>query len=267
MRISLRGKGSSGNYWDRPKFCPCRGNAAKITKGCNLRMLFRRGTVSGALALALAVESAFSAPAGTGEAARQPEQSAPALIQMRIIEGDGAVHTIGTRSSQPLVLFLSDESGRAVIGASVAARLPDEGPSGTFLNGLRSEIAITGPDGRVAIRGIQWGRLPGSVQIRITASMRDARAGIVSTQYVSEPAGSFPKRTADSGSPARPPARMEPPSRSKWLLFATLVGAAAAGGVVAAANSGGRSAPNAPPASSQPPISIGNPSISIGSRP
>ena len=65
----------------------------------------------------------------------------PALLQIRIIEGEGAVHTVGTRASQALVLRITDESGRPVPGASVSFRLPDEGPSGTFQTGLRTEVA------------------------------------------------------------------------------------------------------------------------------
>jgi hypothetical protein len=209
------------------------------------------------LALVLAAWLAF--PAHLAGA----QQSGPALLQIRILDGDGAVHTAGTRSSQPLVIFVSDESGRAVPAAAVSIRLPEEGPSGVFLTGLRTEVLLTADDGRVTVHGIQWNRLPGPAQIRITASKGDARAGIVSTQSLTAPAGATPRRE----SPSAPPPVAAPSSRSKWLLLAALIGGAAAGGVAAAAR-GPRSSPSAAPsppaAASVPTVGIGSPSITIG---
>ena len=148
-------------------------------------------------------------------------------------------------------------------------RLPEDGPSGLFANGMKTDIALTGVDGRVAIRGVQWARVAGPVQIRITANKGEARAGILSTQYVTEPAGSAQRRAVqEPAHGTRPPARVEPPSRSKWILLTALIGGAAAGGVAAAAR-GGRTAPGAPPAAvsaavTLPSATIGVPSIAVG---
>jgi hypothetical protein len=70
--------------------------------------------------------------------------------------------------------------------AAVSFRLPDEGASGTFNSGLRTEIVTTGPDGRATVWGMQWNKTPGPVEIRVTANKEQARAGIVSTQYLSD---------------------------------------------------------------------------------
>jgi hypothetical protein len=184
-----------------------------------------------------------------------------------VLEGEGAIHTAGTRSNQPIVVFLTDEAGLPVEGASVSVRLPDESPTGLFASGIRTEIALTGADGRIVIRGIQWARAAGPVQLRITASKGGARAGILSTQYITEPSGGQPRRGPDpAGGGARPPARIEQPSRSKWILLAALIGGAAAGGVAAAAHGGRSNAGGSvsPPANTQPGAVIGVPNISVG---
>jgi hypothetical protein len=190
----------------------------------------------------------------------------PALLQIRVIEGEGAVHTISTRASQPLVVRITDESGRPVPGASVSFRLPEEGPSGLFATGLRTELAVSGPDGRVAVRGIEWNRAVGPLQIRITASKGAARSGTVSAQYLTEPAAAA-KRTQEPVQTVLPQIKIGP-ARRKWAVLAALIGGAAAGGVAAAANRGTRApaAPGAPPpaAATLPSVSIGPPSIAIG---
>jgi hypothetical protein len=209
-----------------------------------------RRAVAGALAACFAAHSALFG-------------QDPALLQIRVIEGEGAVHTVGAKASQPLVVRITDESGRPVPGASVSFRLPDEGPSGTFMTGLRTEVAPAGPDGKVAIRGIEWNRISGPVQIRITANKGEARSGTVSSQYLTEPAA-VAKRTQEPTQTVLPQIKIGP-SKSKWTVLAVLIGGAAAGGVAAAANRGSR-APGAPPpaAVTQPSVSIGPPSIAIG---
>ena len=222
----------------------------------------RRRAVAFLLSLGLAVQVAYPAPPVPADGGQVQTDTAPAILRIRVLEGEGSIHTAGTRSNQPVIVFLSDEAGRPVEGASVSVRLPDEAPTGVFANGMRTDIALTGPDGRVAIRGIQWARAAGPVQLRITANKGEARAGILSTQYVTEPAG---VRAAPVRERERPPAQIEHPSRSKLILLAALIGGAAAGGVAAVSARGGRATPSAPPvAVTQPATTIGSPTITIG---
>lgn len=233
-------------------------------------MHFRRRAVAFLLSLGVTAQVAYPAPPVPADGGQVQSELAPAILRIRVLEGEGSIHTAGTRSNQAIVISLTDEAGRPVEAASVNVRLPDDGPTGAFANGMRTDIALTGPDGRVVIRGIQWARLAGPVQLRITASKGEARAGILSTQYVTEPSGASQRRANPDTAkePARVPARIEPPSRSKWILLAALIGGAAAGGVAAAAR-GGRTAPGAPPTVTPPAVttptaSIGAPTISIG---
>jgi len=232
-------------------------------------MHYRRSAGAVLLSLGLGLHVAYSAPPVSAGGGQAQNDSAPAILRISVREGEGLIHTAGTRSNQAIVILVADETGRPVEGASVSIRLPEEGPTGLFATGMRTEIAVTGPDGRVSIRGIQWARVAGPTQLQITANKGEARAGAHSTQYIAEPSGGQARRGADpASSPARAPARIESPSRSKWILVAALIGGAAAGGVAAAANRGS-SAPGAPPSSAPPAItaptvSIGGPIISVG---
>jgi hypothetical protein len=231
-------------------------------------MTFWRSAVAGALTLCLTAPFAYSDPPANADGGQNTAVTGPALLRIRIAEGEGAVHTVGTRANQPILLFVSDETGRPVEHATVSIRLPEEGASGLFVNGLRTDVILSGADGRVVLRGIQWNQTPGPVQLRITASKGDARAGTVSTQYLTEPAA---LKTARSSEPVRGNPRVEG-SRSKWVLVAALVGAAAAGGMVAAVRGGsGSPSPVAPPPAAitappipQPVLSIGAPIVVIG---
>ena len=174
-----------------------------------------------------------------------------AILQIQIIEGEGAIHPPGSKSPRPLTVEITDETGKPVPGAAVSFHLPDGGPGGMFVNGLRTEVATTDSRGRAALRGLHVNRTPGKFQIRIVASKEQARAGAVSSQYVAELAGG-----ASSTAAAR-----AVHGRGKWIALAALAG----GGAVAAILASGRSSSPAPsPATpAAPALTIGAPSISV----
>jgi len=173
-----------------------------------------------------------------------------AILQIQIIEGEGAMHPPGSKSPRPLTVEITDETGKPVPGAAVSFHLPEDGPGGMFVNGLRTEVATTDSRGRAALRGLQVNRTPGKFQIRIVASKEQARAGAVSSQYVAELAGGA------SSTPAR-----AVHGHGKWIALAALAG----GGAVAAILASGRSSSPAPsPATpAAPALTIGAPSISV----
>src|SRR5947209_13567833 len=76
-----------------------------------------------------------------------------AILQIQLVEGDGAVHAPGSRSARPLIVEITDETGKPVPGAAVSFHLPEEGPGGAFANGLQTEVAVTDAQGRVALHG------------------------------------------------------------------------------------------------------------------
>ena len=174
------------------------------------------------------------------------------IVQLRVVEGDGVTYRTGVRATRGITVLVTDEAGRPLDMASVSFRLPDQGASGTFSSGLRTEVVTTGPDGRASVWGMQWNKTPGTVQIRIAAIKEQARAGLISTQFLS-----------DSAAPTAGGEGVFTASHKghKWLWIGGIAALAAGGAGYAMLRSQGS------PTSSNPAVvglSIGAPSIVVG---
>ncbi len=172
------------------------------------------------------------------------------VLEIRTLEGEGAVQPAGRRVAAPLSVLVTDEIGRPVEGAAVTFRLPEEGPGGVFANGLKTEVMRTGPDGRATVQEIRWNRIVGPVRIRVTAVQGEARAGTIVHQYISPSA------------PARDAAKaLRYSSGRRWVkLAAVAAGAAALGFTIGYA----RDSRGASVATPVPPVRIGTPVIVVG---
>jgi hypothetical protein len=106
------------------------------------------------------------------------------ILQIKVLEGDGLVHSAGSKASRCVTVQVSDEIGKPVSGVSVSFRLPDEGPGGLFRNGLRTEVVTTGPDGLASVKGMRWNTQTGPFELRVVAAKDRARAGILVPQYL-----------------------------------------------------------------------------------
>ena len=178
---------------------------------------------------------------------------AAAIIQLRVLEGEGAVYAAGSRATRGITVQVTDETGQPVEAAAVSFRLPDDGPGGTFGTGLRTEIVTTKADGRATVWGMQWNRTTGPLEVRITAAKDLTRAGIVVSQYLSD------KVAAGSGGKGEFHASH---SYRKWLLIGAAVGGAALGGLAL----GGRKTQTSAAANTPLPPVIGPPVIVIGKK-
>lgn len=178
----------------------------------------------------------------------------PAILQIHVLEGEGVAYPLGGRATRGVTVQVTDETGKPVEGASISFRLPEEGPSGTFSNGSRAEIATTKVDGKAAAWGMQWNRTEGSFEIRITAVKGQARAGTVCAIYLALP-------TTTAAAAAEGGSSFKVAKSHKWLWIALAV-AGAAGAVVAVTALGGKS--TAPPGPTVTPTTIGIPGIVIG---
>jgi hypothetical protein len=174
----------------------------------------------------------------------------PAILQIRVVEGEGVAYSLGGRATRGVTVQVTNETGKPIEGVSVSFRLPDEGPSGAFSNGSRTEIATTRPDGKASAWGMQWNKIEGPFEIRITAVKGQARAGTVCPVYLS-------KATTESNSPT--PVKIS--SSHKWLWIGLAVAGGAGVAVAAAALGGKTSAPIGPTVT---PTTIGAPTITIG---
>ena len=201
-----------------------------------------------------------------------PSDNSTVILQIRILEGEGGVHAAGTRSIRPLSVQITDETGKPVAGAAVSFRLPEQGASGIFGNGLRSELVTSNSEGRAVAWGIEWGKVAGPIEMRITAAKGEARAGTVTPLYINEGSASQVTRKAQAEA-AHQAATATPKSRLKWITLTALIAGAAAGGVAAATGASKAPAALAPgslqsvPAASpttQPTFTLGAPTLTVG---
>ena len=176
--------------------------------------------------------------------------NASVIVQLKIVDGEGAVYQTGSHAARGLTVLVTDETGKPVSNAAVSFKLPDEGSSGVFGSGLRTQVVTTGADGRATVLGMQWNKTPGPVEIHITAVKDQARAGLISTIYLNDTAS--PKAGGEGTFTTHK-------SHSKWLLIGAIAGGAAAAGLAL-----GRSHSTTAPTSLSISTSIGTPSIIVG---
>ncbi|HBY64678.1 MAG TPA: hypothetical protein DEH78_33070, partial [Solibacterales bacterium] len=185
-----------------------------------------------------------------------------AVLQIRVLEGEGASFAAGSKSARLLTVQVSDETGKPIPAVAVSFRLPDEGPTGLFSSGLRTEVVITAGDGRASVFGVQWNKLTGPLQLRVTAARGGTRAGLLVPLYLAPP-------SPGGSSSSKPVSQKRSGGRGKAIALTILV--AAAGGGAAVGLSRARSAAAAPAPVPLPPgastaagPTVGNPSITVG---
>jgi len=197
-----------------------------------------------------------------------PASGQVAVLHIQVIEGEGAVHTPGSRSLRPLTVEITSETGQPVEGAAVSFHLPEEGPGGTFGNQLRTDVVITDAKGRASLRGLQLNHASGPFQIRIVAAKEQAHAGAVSSQYIAEPKSG--RVSTSLSAPAATAAATGTPTASrsalKWIVMAVAAGGAAAAVALLAGKSGAGSTPAASTAATAVAVAptIGTPTITVG---
>jgi hypothetical protein len=178
--------------------------------------------------------------------------TAPALT-VRVVEGESAVYTAGSRATRGVTVLVTDAEGKPVEGATVSFTLPASGPGGVFATGSRMEIAMTRADGRAEAWGMQWNRTPGAFAIRITAAKGQARAAIVNLQTLA-PAD----RAAASGQVNRGA------GNHKLLWIAVAAAGAVVAGVAGAGLAKASAAGAAGSTSASSATQIGAPTIVLG---
>jgi hypothetical protein len=174
-----------------------------------------------------------------------------AILNIRVVEGEGMVYATGSRATRGLTVEVTDERGRAVPDAAVSFRLPEQGASGTFSSGARTEVVTTRQDGRASVWGMKWNHTPGALEIRITAAKDGVRAGLVSTQHLSKPSDMTTEGTGVGRG------RLS----SRLLVLGLAVAGAAGGGLALGMSRGARSSPAA---AATVPLSVGPPSVIVG---
>ncbi len=187
------------------------------------------------------------------------------LIQIRVLEGEGAVSIAGAKATRPVTVQIIDETGKPVSGAGVTFRLPEESPTGFFDTGLKSEIQITSADGRASAWGVVWGEAAGPVKIRVTATKDVARAGIIVAQFITASATAAVGVVAAKPVILNQPVAAPPKKSNRWWVVGLAGGGAIAAGILSGrSGAGAASAPSNPTVPPVPVISIGQPTITVG---
>lgn len=100
-------------------------------------------------------------------------------LKIRPSDGLQLQQSLLANQKRSIIIVVEDSTGAPIPKAAVSFRLPEQGPTGLFTNGLRSEIAITDSSGRATLAPIQWGDAPGTVPLRVTAAKGQLRAGVI----------------------------------------------------------------------------------------
>jgi hypothetical protein len=118
----------------------------------------------------------------TGLPAIAQNAAVPMMLNIVIVEGDGAINNIKQRVNREQIVQVEDENHKPIAGAAVVFFLPNQGPGGTYPGGSSSLTTTTDQNGRATSRGIQFNSLPGMMQIRVTASFRGLTTSSVITE-------------------------------------------------------------------------------------
>jgi hypothetical protein len=118
----------------------------------------------------------------TGVSALAQAPATPMMLNIVIVEGEGAINNVKQRVNREQIVQVEDENHKPVAGASVVFFLPNQGPSGKFPDGSTSLTTTTDALGRAVARGIRFNSLAGQMQVRVAASYKGLTATTVITQ-------------------------------------------------------------------------------------
>jgi hypothetical protein len=142
-------------------------------------------------------------------------------IQVKVVQGDGAINSIRLHRAHDPVVQVVDAAGNPIAGATVTFLLPAMGAGGTFQDNGLSLTIQTDDRGFATGRGLKPNRIAGPFRIRVTASWQGQSASAAIAETNAEP-------VPQSGN-------------SKKILIIALIGGGAAAGALAAAHGGGSS--------------------------
>jgi hypothetical protein len=158
--------------------------------------------------------------------AAQAQNAAP-MLNIVIVEGEGAINNIRQRTAREPIVQVEDENHKPVAGAAVIFAVANQGAGGSFAGGTHTLSVVTDSQGRAVARGFHPNNVQGQYQIHVTASHNGltANANIAESNVVAAGAATTAAAAGISG---------------KLIAVIVIVAAAgAAGGAYAATHSGG----------------------------
>lgn len=98
-------------------------------------------------------------------------------MRIEVLEGEGAVHRMGSIAYTGATVRIVDSTGIPVPGAKVTFQLPSEGATGVFASGGLTEEADSDAEGKASVWGIRWSTVPGPSTISVVARQGEFSAG------------------------------------------------------------------------------------------
>jgi hypothetical protein len=109
---------------------------------------------------------------------------APRPLQISVVRGEGDVHPASERTGTTIEIAVYDEKQRPVPDAVVTLSAPSVGAS-VFFPGVVEPTTIlspTGSDGVARLQGVRGNRVPGTFEIRVSASFEGRKGSAEITQ-------------------------------------------------------------------------------------
>ena len=176
--------------------------------------------------------------------AQQGQIESESKLRIVVLDGEGSINNVRTRTLREPVVLINDEKNRPVVNAMVLFTLPDNGPSGSFPNGGKRILVYTDSQGRAKAKGLRPNNVPGEFQIMVNTSFD----GLAATATINQ-ANVLPVAEASRG------------SSKKLITILAIVGGATAAGLAVAASGNGSPAPASPPPTPTTSIVAGTPTF------
>jgi hypothetical protein len=119
--------------------------------------------------------------------ARSEQSLSENQLRIEVLRGENAVHAVREPSGIIVEVAVYDEKDRPLPGATVALLAPQNGAGARFLNDSSATQAVTDERGIAHVAGLRGNRVPGTYQVRISASFggKSATANLTQTNQKS----------------------------------------------------------------------------------
>ncbi len=159
--------------------------------------------------------------------AQNPAQETTAIAELNIIvvQSEGALNNIKQRTAREPIVRVEDQNHKPVAGAIVSFVTPNQGASGTFLNGAHNIQAVSDLKGEAVARGFHPNTVTGKFEIHVSASYDGKMSQAVISQTNIVASAAVTSTTLGL-------------SAKTWVIVASIAAAAGAGAGVALSRGG-----------------------------
>ena len=142
-------------------------------------------------------------------AAFLPAQTPSSAFRIAVIDGEGALNNVSTKTSREPVVQVADANHRPVAGAYVEFDAPGSGAGATFANGSTHFATTTNTDGLAVASNLKNNGIPGAYLVAVHVSFQGQSIGEVQIHQTNI-SGNASGRLPQSSTPA--PASGDVPS-------------------------------------------------------